>query len=965
MHKLLRWGFAVIAFLFTTSAHGQYYDLGRSPFGVKWNRIEAKSGKIIYPDYFRVGAANVASLIDTLSESVTYGYSFKPLKLPTVLHTQNFVANGLVLWAPKRMEFEAIPSIATYAQPWLKQLTAHEYRHAAQYGGLSKGFMRPLSYLIGQQSGMISLALVPVWFLEGDATMFETQTAPYGRALQPSFTVEYRAYLTERENKFPLDKWFCGSYKDFIPDHYKFGYQIVAWSREKYGDDMWDRVINYSARNPYFIMTTSFAIKKYYKTSQSAIARSTIEELTQFWRSLPVENNSGTLINTPTTSYTTYDSPMMLNDTTLIVLKKDMDRASRFVSVDPRTGAEKTLFYTGLVCTPPTLSNGILYWSEYRGSLLWDQEIFAKACSHDLNEGQTLTMRGRRNALYPTPLPGGDVATVGYNYSGSYFVELEHGRKLEIPDTMSVHGLAYDQSTSTLAFIGLGDAGMSLNKIDTISGAITSITEPSYVSIYNLRAGAGRLVFNSIASGKDEIHIYDLASNSEYRLTTSRYGSVSPSAPNEGDELFFTTYTIDGYRIASQKIDYDSLENVGYMRLPQNTVNPPRRKWNVIDLSGVNSLTESTVAAQEAEKKQTPADEKSAPKAEKRYRKGLNLFNFHSWAPWSFDPNELVGESSFNVNLGVTAMSQDLLSSTFTRLSYGYTSEGSLWTGAISYYGLAPKFEVSFDYGGGKQSIYGLQSEQSSPDNLKRRFQITGRVFMPMLLSSGAKNRTLTPSIELMHLNALIYLKSSDSYDKGYQRMIASLTYSGNVRMAVRDLQPRWGFAIKASLVSAPFTNKFSKITSLYGRLYTPGIMPHHGVTLRANIQHQTDNSYRFYYKELFPRSARYSDVAARYGAASIDYQLPVWYPDGGINSLVYFNRVRVKGFYDFARYSEFPQAGSRARNIKNVTSYGGELIFDMRPIRVPVNDMSIGVYVHKPSNVRGIVAGVNLSLPL
>lgn len=61
--------------------------------------------------------------------------------------------------------------------------------------------------------------------------MAETQMSSFGRALQPSFTVEYRAYLTEGKQRFPLDKWFCGSYRNYIPDHYQFGYQLVAWSR--------------------------------------------------------------------------------------------------------------------------------------------------------------------------------------------------------------------------------------------------------------------------------------------------------------------------------------------------------------------------------------------------------------------------------------------------------------------------------------------------------------------------------------------------------------------------------------------------------------------------------------------------------------------------------------------------------------------------------------------------------------
>ena len=231
-------------------AWGQYYDWGRSPAGIRWMQVEGPRGKIVYPDYFSGGAAQGLSVMEGITPTMTYGFSYKPLKVPAVLHTQNFNANGIVMWAPKRMELELIPDLAPYAQPWFKQLVAHESRHTVQYGNLYRSFMKPLGRFIGQQSGLISQALIPVWLLEGDAVQAETQMASFGRALQPSFTIGYRAYMAEGTKRYVPDKWFCGSYKDYIPDHYQLGYQMTAWSRERYGDDIWDRVARYSSKYP-------------------------------------------------------------------------------------------------------------------------------------------------------------------------------------------------------------------------------------------------------------------------------------------------------------------------------------------------------------------------------------------------------------------------------------------------------------------------------------------------------------------------------------------------------------------------------------------------------------------------------------------------------------------------------------------------------------------------------------------
>jgi hypothetical protein len=64
-----------------------------------------------------------------------------------------------------------------------------------------------------------------LWALEGDAVMNETLMSSYGRGLQPRFSMGYRAWGDQigRDHKGRvrknIDRWFCGSYRDYIPDH--------------------------------------------------------------------------------------------------------------------------------------------------------------------------------------------------------------------------------------------------------------------------------------------------------------------------------------------------------------------------------------------------------------------------------------------------------------------------------------------------------------------------------------------------------------------------------------------------------------------------------------------------------------------------------------------------------------------------------------------------------------------------
>lgn len=71
---------------------------------------------------------------------------------------------------------------------------------------------------------------------------------------------------------------------------------------------------------------------------------------------------------------------MRLDGSTLLALKKDMDRPNRLVAVDLATGRERRIAWTGSVNTPPVLGDSVIYWSEYRSSTLWEQRVFSVAC---------------------------------------------------------------------------------------------------------------------------------------------------------------------------------------------------------------------------------------------------------------------------------------------------------------------------------------------------------------------------------------------------------------------------------------------------------------------------------------------------------------------------------------------------------------------------------------------------------
>lgn len=138
--------------LAATVARAQYYSWGADAASLRWRTIRTPDVQVIFPDTAGAIARRTLHFIEAARPSIGYGFRHGPLKIPFVMHPENFRSNGLVMWLPKRVEFLTSPAIDSYSMPWYKQLVAHEYRHAVQYNNLNRGVIRALSYILGSRA---------------------------------------------------------------------------------------------------------------------------------------------------------------------------------------------------------------------------------------------------------------------------------------------------------------------------------------------------------------------------------------------------------------------------------------------------------------------------------------------------------------------------------------------------------------------------------------------------------------------------------------------------------------------------------------------------------------------------------------------------------------------------------------------------------------------------------------------
>ena len=970
-------------------ASAQYYTWGSDPTGLKWSELRTDQVRIIYPDTAQGIARRTLYCIEQVRPYIGYGFRHSAMRIPFVMHPENFRSNGLVMWLPKRVEFLTSPAVNSYSMPWYKQLTAHEYRHAVQYNNLNRGTIRFLSYLLGQQGSTVGLLCLPIWLMEGDAVMSETEMSSFGRGLQPSFTIEYRAMGNIARRRRNPDKWFCGSYRDFVPDHYQLGYQIASYSYTRFGENIWDRVAWYGSRNPYLFFTTSISLRKFYRTSVPRLFRETFDDLNRFWDSLPqTPNSTRPLTALPAANYTSYSYPLETEEGGVVAVKSDFDRPARLVLLDPATGRERRIAYIGDLSTRPDLGSGRIWWTEYRRSLLFEQRVNSQLCYMDLAEGKPRTVPRARNILYPT-VSGDGLSWVEYNPDGRYTVVRRDAdgteRRYGTPYFSEIHALAWDDKTDALYYIATDDRGMWLGTFDA-QGAPRPLTRGAYITLSDLRARDGCLYFGSIASGRDEAHCFDLATGREYRLTTSTYGSFAPSPRRDGG-ILATTYSERGYAVAEQD-DADPIP-VEPAQLPVNLVNPPRKKWEVINLDTVRFTAADSLRSQERHRS-------------RRYRKGFNLVNVHSWTPVAFNPFDAVDEQRINLNWGATLLSQNLLSNTEAYFSYGWNrAEKSLFRLGVRYFGLGVLFDIDGAYGG-NQIIYSLAQRnpqtgkpeyQSSPSPDKY-YSVGVTATLPLVFQRGYRARRLSVSAGWNFSNGMVadlgrirYDDATHSitnleyigYTHGLHKVVFSAGFSDYVRLAARDFLPRLGYSASVSYSFNPANSDFSDLIAGYAKVYLPGFAAHH--SLSAAVSYQTSiGGFRtpegqrlltYNSSYLIPKGFSSSDIRSnRYLALAADYQLPVWYPEGGIPSVIYFKRIRLNLGFGYAQFRELYAVQSEGRaNIlsrrKRLWSYGGDLTFDINVFRQPASGTStVRLSCYKPSGEKGVWISAGVGLP-
>jgi hypothetical protein len=948
--------FLFFIFIFISSSVvsiAQYYTSGEDPASVRWRQIKTPHFTIVYPSEMEEDARRVAVILDQVRGVSRYSDNHQPRQFNVLMHGRSAISNGFVAWAPRRMELYPMGGTSVDPQDWLEHLTTHEYRHVVQIDRMNRGFTRWLYYGFGQQAvgGMLGLH-IPMWYLEGDATLSETLLTDAGRGRMPWFEQRIRAQILDK-GAYSYDKAYFGSYRDFVPNYYEMGYHLVAGTRQLFGAKAWVNTIDGTARNSWWPFSFSHQLKKQTGFNKTDLYRHVFDSLASKWQFIDkqVVVSDGEPMHKSTAFYRNYLNPRMTPNGAMIAEVSGPSDVQRFVKIMP-DGGDSTLYVPGFR-SDETFScvNNQLAWAEYRMDLRWDNARHSIIRLLDITTGKARTVgsaRGKRFAPALSPVKP-EMAWVSVNDSNRCaidIVSLTDDRVIaSFPiGRQMVTGMSWNDDGTQLATVLATPEGKKLSLLDVATGQWHDLLPASRTEIRNISIKGNQVFYASGEDGMENICSVDIFNGQVLKHTSARFGATTPCVDSR-NQLFYSEYTSNGYRVVKASLN----------SIPDS-------------LSFVKSIELYKGLEDEEPGKATFDYSQTTQYQSKPYSK-WQLLNFHSWAPANISPVDR------SVSRGVSVMSQNLLNTLTLTMGYNgdrnYQSEkynATLrWTGwfpVLSLELMAGDTRVEKDgfyTSTKKDSLYLIEANAT-----QRHLQLKPGISLPLDLSRGVYSRKIIPSVKYtfyrrtgydytqtpgvlvdgyFYPDETKYLNEPDYISKGIELDL----FAYNLRNgSSRDVAIRWGQVIQVNhRANMGSTIDRGAQTALLTRLYLPGLGRHHAIKIENNFQRKFDgqnkttvsqNLIPYLYGSIvtMPRGFSSSDAQKIYSFKG-DYLFPICYPDFSLGGVAFVKRLKGGVFYDFAvseRELTNSVTGIANQTIRNDYSVGYELRSDLHLFR-------------------------------
>jgi hypothetical protein len=898
----MKYRLLLIYLLITIAAATRAQEFGGNSPSIKWKQVNTPAAKVIFPEGLDSAALRVANIVQQMNGAIQPTIGYKQKQVSILLQNQTTISNAYVGLAPFRSEFYLTPEQNSFdigSLPWPEQLAIHEFRHVQQYNNFNVGFSHVMKVLFGEGGQALANDLtVPNWFFEGDAVFNETHVSEQGRGRLPYFFNGYRA-LWAAGRDYSYMKLRNGSYRDYIPDWYPLGYMLVAYGREKYGDDFWKKVTHDAAAFKGGFYPLQRAIRKYSGVDFETFTNNGFD----YFKNIFSRDKIGDVrFEVPRHFDADREYPAYVNDSTLIYMKSTYNHIPVFVIKSG--GHEKKISVRSI-----SLDNYFAYrdgkvvYAAFRPDLRWNYRDYSELMLLDVQTGKERRITKNTKYFSPDFSPDGKtIVTVQEGTNGKselYLLNAVDGGIISIILNKEKLFYTYPKfygNDHLISAIRTSKGKMSLAEIDIKTGDVKYLLPFSYQPIAFPLVKNDAVYFSKTSGVDDRLFALDIKENklSELKgpLTYHILGNYEPAVSD--NKLAIVCFTYSGYRIIE--------------------ANKKDLQWSPVDIKIPGVLPDFGITAL---KRDASTDLLAGVKNDllpiTKYRKSYHLLNFHSLIPNFTDPNYaiyLAGENVLN-----TLQSQ--LSFTYNR------DEGYKQIGFDAIYGaLFPYISAGANY------TLDRRGYQNGRNIYWNETDLHGGLELPFNLSSGKNLTSLQAGTDLYY--------SSANFQQPYRALFSDLNYtylnyyinfSNSIQQAKQNIYPRLGQSVMLNYKSA-ISNVAADQFLINGSFYFPGLMVNHNLVI--NLAHQQKNKNEVIdFSNDFPFSRGYTaENLDDMNKAGVNYHFPIAYPDAGVANTIYLLRLRGNLFYDYT-YATDSFNGTPFKG--TFRSTGAELYFDTK----------------------------------
>ena len=923
--------------------------LGLQPARMKWNQINTGKVQVIFPRGLEQQGVRVASLAEYMYDHHNEGIGDHQKKIQIYLYNLNAIANAQVTVAPFRSEFFLRPPQMASLNDWTDELVAHEYQHVKQFANSDQGITHLAKSIFGSWVwGGFAATAMPRWFWEGDAVGAETGMTRYGRGREASFLMEYRTMRQEGAH-FGYEKAGAQSFRDPIPNWYHLGYLMTTNARRQYGETIWEGVVQDAVRYRGLLYPFSRSLRKTSGYSTRKWYAQTMQYVDSLWAvpTQPEYLESRAVTDMVITArkprkVINYTNPHYLGNGAIVCLEAGYDRIASLVQLQP-DGHWQPIKKVGILPENPydviDVTGNQICWSNYAVHPRWEYVSYNNlhVFNSQTKSGKKLT--GKERIASPAIAPDAlHVAVIALDSQIRYQVQLldmTNGQVVQSypnPKQVQYRFLAWQgddlcaviQHRNREGIVRLRENG----RVDTLLGLQT-------YALGQMTADQNRLFFTAGLNGIQNVYAIYRDRPGIYQVTFSTTGAFQPDLHPDGNKLLYSEYHYRGFEVHELE-----LHGAG------KRINWPAQYTDPLVSTVADQYGDLTEKVPNKAYDITPI------------HKGAHMIRVHSFFP-TVDPPVY----------GASLLSDDGFGTLSGELGAYYNANEERWSALanFTYGGWYPLINASFSQANRRSSFYQFQTPNDT--TLLTNFyseswqeqRISTGVTLPFSAITGPMIHNASLTGRLIHIQNQVGTavdnpaNNRDTFylsTAGIQRFRTiekppladgslwasrvQFTYSMFQQRARQQVLPRMGGYVQVNWQHSLNTTWQGDFFTVDGGIWLPGIARTHGIRLRTTYR-QEDLLNNYSFSDLFGYSRGYGAPANdRILGFSVDYALPLAYPDLALGPIAFIQRIKGNVFYDYNRVKlNFPFDA-----VHPMRSIGADVRFDVRFLRLLDVDM-------------------------